>query len=149
VADSDSDGDGVVDCLEGCANGFGDDADGDGVCGDADACPREDATGLDADRDGCVDNLMGLNALIGRLGPQAMASEIKGSFTAKVRAVARTAGNDTLCAAVRILEAFQNAVAAHRGRKIDEATAALLTAYVDNVIAQLLAQLPEGESCGG
>ncbi len=68
----DTDGDGVYDDIDACssttdystvdADGCSDeqrDSDGDTITDDVDACPSEDATGYDADLDGCIDDFDG------------------------------------------------------------------------------------------
>ena len=58
-----------------------------------------------------------------------------------------SATKDNICTAVRQLEAFMSQVDAQRGKKISDEAADLLIAYADNVIADLLSQLPPGETC--
>lgn len=53
---SDADGDGVADEDDVCPASATDDTDGDGLCDDVDGCAAEDATGWDANGDGCLDD---------------------------------------------------------------------------------------------
>ena len=52
-----------------------------------------------------------------------------------------------ICAAINQLEAFKNQINAQSGNKISDEAADLLIAYADNLITQLLIELPPGESC--
>lgn len=53
VADTDTDNDGIADCIDTCPNDPDNDADGDGVCGDVDNCPNiANADQADADNNG-------------------------------------------------------------------------------------------------
>lgn len=85
---------------------------------------------------------------INQLPPDALADELTNSLITKVRNAEKQDTKENICAAVNILEAFQNEVEAQRGKKIDDATATLLINYADNLIVQYLDFLPEGESCG-
>ena len=125
------------------------DADGDGVPDDVDDCPDENAAGLDADGDGCIDSFDGVIELIDELSEDEIADQMINSLTRKVEAAARQAQRGNICAAVGSLTALQDQIAAQRGKKISEEAADLLTAYVENLIGQLAAELPEGETCGG
>jgi hypothetical protein len=123
------------------------DTDGDGVPDDEDICPLEDASGLDADQNGCIDNPQGLIDLINELPPDALDEQMKNSLISKITNAANQASKENICAAVNILEAFQNQVEAQRGKKISDETATLLISYADNLINIFLAELPTGESC--
>ena len=125
-----------------------DDRDGDGIPDDLDACPDENAAGVDADGDGCIDSFEGAIVLIDGFSEDEIAGQTRNSLTRKVEAAARQARRGNICAAVRTLTALQNQIEAQRGKKISEETADLLTAYVENLIGQLLDELPEGETCG-
>lgn len=125
-----------------------DDSDGDGVSGDLDACPNENATGFDANSDGCIDSISGLDAMINALVLQGVISpELQTSLLTKIVNAEKSAGKDNICAAVNQLGAFKNEVNAQRGTKISADAADMIIAYVNNVIAYLLSQLPTGESC--
>ncbi len=84
ACDLDDDGDGINDEADNCPgvanasqtdlddDGQGDACDpddgGDGLSDEADACPLENASGSDANVDGCVDRIEDLTAVIHRLG---------------------------------------------------------------------------------
>jgi DNA-binding beta-propeller fold protein YncE len=115
------------------------DGDGDGIPDDQDSCPHEDATGFDADSDGCIDTLGGLKALVDTLVNEGVISpELKTSLLTKVENSHKSATKKNIYAAVNELKAFQNQINAQRGEKITNEAADLLTAYADNVIASLL-----------
>ena len=123
------------------------DSDGDGILDPDDKCPLEDATGLDADKDGCIDTAQQLTDLINDLPSDALADEVTNSLTQQVSNAQKQATKENICAAVKILGAFQNEVEAQREKKITDATATLLIEYANNLIAQLLENLAEGETC--
>ena len=161
---SDSDGDGIQDNEDNCPmtsnpdqlNNDGDsqgdicdpDDDNDGVLDEGDYCPFEDATGFDADMDGCIDSPSGLIDVLETLvGSGVIDEQLENSLTSKVDNVEQSADKDNICAAINQLEAFKNQIEAQRNKKISEEGADLLIAYADNLITQLLNLLPEGESC--
>ncbi len=168
---ADSDGDSMGDACDVCPNDADNDADGDGVCGDVDNCPGtanadqadtdadgvgdacdacddEDATGLDADLDGCIDTISGLDSLIQTLVEEGVVDELmQNSLLSKVGNAEKSADKENICAAVNQLEALKNQVDAQRGNKIADEAADLVNTYADNIITQLLDQLPLGESC--
>ena len=123
------------------------DSDGDGIPYSEDLCPAEDATGYDADQDGCIDTSEGLLELIVNLPTDALADELVQSLVQKVNNVEKLSTRENICAAVNVLGAFQNEVEAQRGKKITDDTAILLIEYSSNLIDQLLESLPEGETC--
>lgn len=159
----DADGDGVLDDVDNCPSeanpdqadfdldGLGDvcdpDDDNDGVNDDGDVCPFEDATGSDADLDGCLDTAAGLMDLIETLPPDALAEELKTSLETKVTSAEKQATKDNLCAAINKLEALQHEVEAQRGKKITDETATLLVNYANHLITQYIDALPVGETC--
>ena len=91
--------------------------------------------------------LDGLIELINQLDDDVLSDELKTSLIAKVGAARRQSTKENIRAGVNILEAFQAQVEAQRGKKIADETAALLIEYAENLITQLLAELPEGEIC--
>ncbi len=144
----DTDGDGLRDVCDPCPNDPLNDADGDGVCGDVDQCPDEDATGLDADQDGCIDSLSGLAEIVQTLVIEGVIDEqMENSLLSKIENAENSADKENICAAVNKMEALKSQVDAQRGKKISPEGADFVIAYADNVIAELLAQLPLGESC--
>ena len=124
------------------------DIDGDGIPDGQDACPYEDAMGLDADNDGCIDNISGLTETCDTLLAEGIiAEEMQDSLTTKVENAEKSLNKDNICAAINQLEAFINQVNAQRGNKISDEAADLVIGYANNVIEMLLAELPPGESC--
>ena len=125
------------------------DADGDGMPDYFDYCPNEDATGFDANEDGCIDSISSLTDTLHTLVAEGVISqELENSLISKIGNAERSTDKDNICAAVNQVEAFKNQVNAQRGNKINEEAADMLLNYADNLITQLLNQLPAGESCG-
>jgi len=140
----------VCDSIDNDCSGIVDDgdADGDGVTECQDACLAEDATGFDADSNGCIDNTGGLVEVIDTLlDGGVIEPEMENSIITQVENAQKSADKDKICTAENQLQAFKNHVDAQRGDKISEEAADLLLAYADNIIAQLLAELPIGETC--
>ncbi len=106
------------------------DRDGDGVLDGVDICPEEDASGLDADGDGCVDRVADLADLVSSLGLH------RGTERALV-ASAESAARDNGLSAVHKLGAFVNKVEAQRDKKIDADQANLLVAFAAHASADL------------
>ena len=124
------------------------DPDGDGVLGLADLCPSENATGFDANLDGCIDTLGGLRGVVIKLvGQGVIDTRMENSLISKVSNAEKSATKENICAAVNVLEAFKNQINAQRTMKISDASADLLIQYTDNVIVKLLEQLLPGETC--
>jgi hypothetical protein len=127
---------------------MGGDTDEDGVCDPEDICPDEDATGFDANNDGCVDDLGGLIEFLGTLVAEGViAEELKNSLITKVENAEHSADKENICAAINKLEALLNEVNAQRGKKISDEAANEIIAYTESVIANFLSRLPAGESC--
>jgi hypothetical protein len=164
VCDDDDDGDGVPDSADNCplvantdqtdtdSDGVGDvcddDDDGDGVPDSTDSCPAEDATGFDANGDGCIDNVGGSEPLIETLVAEGLIdTQLENSLLSKVESAEKMSDKGNICASVNQLNALKNEVNAQRGKKISNEAADLIIEYTNNVIAQLLAQLPPGTSC--
>ncbi len=160
----DTDGDGVLDPVDNCpltanpdqtdtdGDGIGDaceeEEDGDGILDVADACALEDATGFDADADGCIDSLGALPGVLDTLVTEGIIDPImQNSLTAKLDNAEASVDQESICAAVNQLEAFQHQIEAQRGKTISDDAATLLIDFADNIIVQLLLGLPDGESC--
>ena len=132
IAPQDSDGDGVPDNFNGVV----------------DACPLEDATGFDADVNGCIDSFSGLGDLLANLVTEGVIDgTMQNSLSSKVANAEQSADKDKICTAVNQLEAFKNQVAAQLGKKISAPAANLVTEYANNLIVLLEAQLPAGQPC--
>jgi hypothetical protein len=127
---------------------FACDSDGDEVPDELDTCPDEDATGFDADGDGCIDTVTGLTDMIATLVSQGVIDEnLENSLALKLANASSSATKENICAAVNQIEAFKNQIEAQRGKKISDDAADLLLQYADNLIAQLLEDLAPGETC--
>jgi hypothetical protein len=138
-ADNDGDGQGDV-----CDN----DDDNDGILDINDNCPFENSSGFDADNDGCIDNFSGLTDLINTLVTEGIIDEnLANPLITKVENAEKSATKDNICAAVNQLEAFKNQIEAKRGNPLSDEVADMIIHYADNIISQLLAKLPAGESC--
>jgi parallel beta-helix repeat protein len=127
---SDNDGDNIPDCVD-------PDDDNDGVLDIDDTCPLEDATGFDADFDGCIDTTTGLAQIIETLPDDVLSNETKNSLVSKVENAQKSTDKDADNAAINQLNAFINEILAQKGKKISEDAADLLAAYAQNVIAQI------------
>jgi len=124
------------------------DSDGDGIPDNLDTCPNEDATGFDANGDGCIDTTYSLAETITTLVESGVVAEsLQRSLLAKVGRAERLADKENICAAVRLLEALKHQVDAKRVRKISDEAADVIIAHTDSVTAYLLSQLPPGDSC--
>jgi hypothetical protein len=125
------------------------DTDGDGLRDDVDACPGEDATGFDADRDGCIDSFSGLGDLIATLVASGAGIDprMETSLLAKVENALAKSDRDNVCAAVHGLAALRNQVLAQTGKKVSPEAADAVIAYAESLMAWLETQLPEGDSC--
>jgi hypothetical protein len=159
--DTDSDGDGTADCIDECPYdpdkieygicgcGFEDiDSDTDGVFDCNDSCPSEDASGFDANQDGCIDTTSGLSDAVDTLVDEGVIdTTIADSLSSVVDNANKSADKENICSAINQLEAFKNRINAQRGKKISNEAADELIVYANNVISGLLAQLPAGESC--
>lgn len=116
------------------------DSDGDGIPDDEDACPYEDATGFDADQNGCIDTLDGLQEMIETLPDDVLADEIKNSLVSKVNNALNSVDKEKDDAAINMLEAFINQIGAQSGKKISTEVVDMITTYVNNIIAQIITE---------
>jgi hypothetical protein len=113
------------------------DTDGDGVYDVFDLCPSEDATGFDADLNGCLDTVLGLSQILITLPEGSISAEIENSLTSKVDAALKSVDKEKDQAAVNQLQAFINELNAQRWHKISDEAADLLILSALNVIAQI------------
>jgi hypothetical protein len=111
---------------------LGGDKDGDDVLDGVDGCPDEDASGLDADDDGCVDQAADLAEVV-------LALELRQGTERALVASAQAAARGTGTLAVNRLGAFINKVQAQRGRKLDDEHANLLMSFAAHASAVLQA----------
>ncbi len=115
------------------------DSDGDGIIDSEDSCPFENATGFDADQNGCLDNIQGLSQVIDTLPDDALSEEIKNSLASKVSAALNSIDKEKDQAAINQLQAFINEIYAQKGKKISEEAAELLISYANNIILRIQA----------
>ncbi len=134
---TDSDTDGLGDVCDSCPLDPYNDADHDGVCGNVDTCPDVDATGFDADANGCIDSIDGLTDIISTLPDDVLSDETKTSLYSKVQAAQTSIDKDKDNAAIGQLNAFINEVNAQTGNKISSEVAAMLIAYAQNIITMV------------
>jgi hypothetical protein len=137
----DNDGDFSPDCVD-------EDDDNDGVLDIVDSCSFEDATGFDADGDGCIDSFSGLADFSGSLASGgAISQNLEDPLIAKVENAEKSDAKGNICTAINQLGAFKNQVEAKRGKSLTDETSDQLIQYADNIITQLLAKLQTGKSC--
>lgn len=122
---TDTDGDELGDACD-------DDIDNDGLLNGDDACPYEHPGGMDANLDGCTDQIDDFTDVVVDCGlppdtRQALVDSINASWSSIARSKFKTATNQ--------LNAFINKVEAQRGKAISEADADMLIAFALNVIA--------------
>ena len=127
-----------TDQLDTDADGAGDacdaDDDNDGVPDGEDTCPLKDATGFDADGNGCIDLIDDLYAVFDTLFTSgAIDATIYNSLNAKIDAAVAAHTRENICAAVGVLGALKNQVEAQRGKKVSEEAAGLLLPFITNV----------------
>jgi beta propeller repeat protein len=150
AGDIDDDNDGLSDVQEVAfgTDPLDPDTDDDGVGDVSDSCPLENATGFDANDNGCIDNFAGLTDVINTLVTEGIIDEnLANPLITKVENAEKSATKDNICAAVNQLEAFKNQIEAKRGNSLSVEVADELIDYANNIISQLLVKLPEGESC--
>jgi len=123
------------------------DSDGDGILDAVDSCPIEDASGFDANSDGCIDTPQGLIQIIQTLPAETLSAELQNSLVSKVDNAQKSSDKDNICAGVNQLEAFINQINAQRGKKVSDEAADDLIAFAQSAIAALNSQLPAGETC--
>jgi hypothetical protein len=124
------------------------DLDGDGIPYSYDNCPCESGTGFDADDDGCIDTINGLDDLIQTLVAKGVVDEQMQTFlVSKIENARGFEDKDNICNAIKQLETLVNRVNAQREKKISPEGADQIIAYTKSVIASYVAQLSQGENC--
>lgn len=128
------------------------DTDNDGVpdsfSGQFDACPTENATGLDVDGDGCIDSIGALAELVAGLIEESVIDDVMGnSIISKIANAEASTTRSNICTAVSQLEALIAQVSAQTGKKISIEAAESVTAYAESVQRILVNDLPDGETC--
>ena len=114
-----------------------DDLDNDGVPDNRDACPNNANGGLDADQDGCQDSLDGLRDLIQNLDLRVVA---RNTLLNDVRSIQKAVNRNLLTIADERITAMANRVERMRGRRISDADANLVVAYLANARASIFSQ---------
>jgi hypothetical protein len=110
------------------------DTDHDGVVDRDDRCPNQNPGALDANRDGCTDNVAGVGTLITAAG---LPSNTVSSLMSKLDNATAKIASGQVTAAKNQLNALINEISAQRGKSIPAAVADALIAYLRNVIASL------------
>jgi len=95
-----------------------------------DACPAEDASGFDADDDGCIDRAADLADLV-------LSLALKPGAERRLAASAEQLARDEGITALHKLAAFVNKVEARRGRKLDHHQANMLVSFAAHATADL------------
>ena len=107
-----------------------------------DVCPFTDASGFDADQDGCIDTFSGLVDIIENMDDEILSDNTKNSLVSKVNNAEKQTTKENIDTAINVINAFKNEVTAQIGKKISQVAADLLLAYADSLIAWLTAQIP-------
>jgi predicted CXXCH cytochrome family protein len=110
------------------------DSDGDGIPDDTDACPFEDATGQDADLDGCIDAIEDFPQVVEDLN---LPMGTENSLKDKLNNIQNSIDDGNIATAINQLNAFINQVNALRGKKITNDEADMLVQYATNLINSL------------
>jgi len=110
------------------------DSDGDGLVDLHGLCPFENAAGMDADHNGCIDTLPGLRAIVMGL---AIDQTVKNGLLAKLSEAQKALTRGSTRVAVNKLRDFIDLVEAKRGTAISNPDADLLVNYADNPISPL------------
>jgi len=119
------------------------DSDGDGVPDDQDACPDEDATGFDADGDGCIDNMPGLIGTVKRLVDEGVINkQLYKSIVSHVTNAAKSAKKENINAVIGQLTALIHEIDAQTTKKISEESAEQVVEYIENIIRWYRSQMP-------
>lgn len=133
----DVDGDCVVDGVDNCprtSNPDQADSDNDSHGDACDNCPFEDATGQDANEDGCIDNLEDMPTVLEDL---ALPQGIENALLAKIYNALESLEEGKEQTAVNHLLAFIKQVEAQKGKKISAEDADMLIGFANNAIAQI------------
>ncbi|MFH1725405.1 MAG: thrombospondin type 3 repeat-containing protein [Elusimicrobiota bacterium] len=150
VFGGDADGDGIPDEADNCPtipnpgqeNNDGDakgdvcdpDDDNDGIPDETDGCPFVNPGGKDADADGCVDKLEDATGVMEKLDLPAGTAN---ALTSKLENAIASYSEGNTTPAINKLQAFINSVEAQRGKKIPEAAADMLIAFVENAMSAM------------
>jgi hypothetical protein len=110
------------------------DTDGDGLLNGVDRCPTQNPGARDANHDGCTDTLAGAGTLINSAG---LPGNTTVSLNSKLDNATSKIASGQVNAAKNQINALINEIQAQRGKSIPTATADMLIAYLQNVIASL------------
>lgn len=149
--DPDDDGDGVQDSNDNCpllynpdqADGDGDglgdscdpDDDNDGLLDGVDVCPAAATDGFDADQDGCRDTLSGFTGYVAGLSLVDSLGHTIRRMTEDAEHLLCSVGNTE--GALHKLKDLNNYLTAQSGKRLAPETAAVLVAYVSNLMSQI------------
>jgi len=111
------------------------DDDNDGILDDNDTCSLEDATGRDADADGCIDTLVLLSGVVEDLE---LFEKFEKKLLKKIQKIQTALDNGKDKKVLNRLESFIKKINKQRGKNISEADADMLIAYAQNLISNLI-----------
>ena len=138
ACDPDDDNDGLTDEEEAVigTDPFNSDTDGDTVGDASDSCPLEDATGLDADEDGCIDSADDLPELI-EIDLGITEPGLESGLLDKANAVQEKIDGGEIQPACNQLDAMINQVNGQRRHFDPPEDADTLIEYLQNIQTQL------------
>jgi hypothetical protein len=106
------------------------DTDSDGIPDEEDNCPFEDATGYDANNDGCIDDVCDLSEVV---KSHNLHEGIENSLVFKAENACKKLQEKKIKPAKGILDAFISEVKSQKGKKIPTDIADMLVQFVKNV----------------
>jgi hypothetical protein len=128
----DSDGNGIADCLD-----TNTDIDNDGIPDATDVCPLEDARGFDADLNGCIDIISGLQQTIKNLPNEVLSYRMKNLFILEIVYAQKALDRGQKRIAISLLKIFIYEVQSQKGKTISKEAADMLIKYSNNIISRM------------